>query len=228
MMKKFTNGHADVKGVYFDEENRRHLYTIRQSYADLAKELIAKGKKEEAKAAVLKSDQLIPDTNVPYGIPSRVELHNQASLSLMEAAYECGATDLAKKISKALTKDFDQHMEYFASLGDMTKKQLEDILMNYSQQKFMEQMQQQQGGQPNQQADAYLGANLSKNQSGLSYEMTRVFNLMQYLKRAETENNPAAKDTASKKLDSPLSTLKPSDTNKLKGKPDSPKTTKPK
>jgi len=172
---------------------------------------------------VLKADQLIPDTNVPYGIPSRVELHNQASLSLMEAAYECGATDLAKKISKALTKDFDQHMDYFASLGDMSKKQLEDILMNYSQQKFMEQMQQQQGGQPNQQADAYLGANLSRNQAGLSFEMTRVFNLMQYLKRAETENNPAAKDTLNKKLDSPLSTLKP-DTNKLKGKPDSPKT----
>ena len=51
--------------------------------------LLQKEKKEEAKAAVLKSDQLIPDTNVPYGIPSRVELHNQASLSLMEAAYEC-------------------------------------------------------------------------------------------------------------------------------------------
>jgi hypothetical protein len=80
MMKKFTNGHADVKGVYFDEENRRHLYTIRQSYADVAKGLIAKGRKEEAKAAVLKADQLIPDTNVPYGIPSRVDTQ-QASLS---------------------------------------------------------------------------------------------------------------------------------------------------
>ena len=46
---------------------------------------------------------------------------------------------------------------------------------------------------------------------------------MQYLNRAETENNPAAKDSAGKKLDSPLSTLKPADTNKLTGKPDSPK-----
>jgi hypothetical protein len=45
---------------------------------------------------------------------------------------------------------------------------------------------------------------------------------MQYAKRTETENNPAAKDSAGKKLDSPLSKLKP-DTNKLKGKPDSPK-----
>jgi len=223
LMKKFTNGHADVKGVYFDEENRRHLYTIRQSFADLAKELFAKGKKEEAKAVVLKADQLIPDTNVPYGIPSRVELHNQSSLTLMEAAYECGATELAEKISKALNKDFNQHMEYFASLGDMSKEQLEKILLEYSQKRFYAQMQQQQGGQPTREADAYLAANLTKSQSGLSFEMTRVFNLMQYLKRSDTDNNPALKDTTNKKIDSPLLKLDP-DTNKGKGKPDSPKT----
>jgi hypothetical protein len=213
MMKKFTNGHADVKGVYFDEENRRHLYTIRQSYADLARELLAKGEKDSAKAVVLKSDLLIPDTNVPYGIPSRYEQHNRSSWALMQAAYESGATDLAKKISKELNKDLDQHMEYLASLGDMTKKQLEDILMNYSQQKYMEQIQQQQGGQPNRQADAYLTANLSKNQSGLATDMIQLFNLMQYVKRSEADNNPAAKDSINKKLDSALPSLK-ADSNK--------------
>jgi hypothetical protein len=227
MMKKFANGHADVKGVYFDEENRRHLYTIRQSYADLARELLAKGEKDSAKAVVLKSDQLIPDTNVPYAIPSRYEMHNRASLTLMEAAYQSGATELAKKISNALNKDFNQHMEYIASLGDMTKKQLEDILMNYSQQRYMEQMQQQQGGQPNRQADAYLNANLSRDQSGLASDMLQLFNLMQYVKRTDTDNNQAAKDSASKKLESALQTLK-ADSDKPKGKADSPKTTKPK
>jgi len=225
MMKKFTNGHADVKGVYFDEENRRHLYQMRQSYADLARELLAKGEKDSAKAVVLKSDQLIPDINVPYGIPSRYEMHNRSSYFLMEAAYQSGATDLAKKISKELSKDFDQHMEYLASLGDMTKKQLEDILMNYSQQKYMEQMQEQQGGQSNRQADAYLSANLSGNQSGLATDMIQLFNLMQYVKRTETENNPAAKDSMSKRLDSLLKAA--SDTNKLKAKTDTPKITKP-
>jgi hypothetical protein len=222
MMKKFTSGHANVKGVYFDEENRRHLYTIRQSYADLARELLAKGKKEEAKMVVLKSDSLIPDINVPYGIPSRYEMHNRASLSLMDAANESGATDLAKKISKALSKDLDQHMEYLASLGDMTKKQLEAILMNYNQQKYMEQMQQQQGGQANRQADVYLTNNLSKNQLGLALEMNQVFNFTQYLKRSETDINPAAKDSIKNKIDSLLK-LKP-DSNKLTSKPDSQKT----
>ena len=222
MMTKFSNGHADVKGVYFDEENRRHLYQIRQSYGDLARELLARGKKDSAKAVVLKADQLVPDANVPYGIPSRYEMHNRASLSLMEAAYQSGATDLAKKISASLTKDFDQHMEYFASLGDMTKKQAEDILMNYSQQKYMEQIQQQQGGQQSNQADAYLTGNLSKNQAGLASDILQLFNLMQYLKRSEAQYNPAAKDTLNNKLDSPLLNL--NDTNKSKGKQDSPKT----
>ena len=143
-MMKFYNGHADVKGVYFDEENRRHLYTIRQYFADLARELMTQGKKEEAKAVVLKADSLIPNTNVPYGIPSRNEFHNQSSLSLMDAAYESGATDLANKISKELNNDLNQQMEFYAGLGDMTKKQLEDILTRYTQQKYMEQMQQQQ------------------------------------------------------------------------------------
>jgi hypothetical protein len=112
-------------------------------------------------------------------------------------------------------------MEYLASLGDMTKKQLEDILMNYNQQRYMEQMQQQQGGQAARQADAYLTGNLSKNQLGLAVEMNRVFNLMQYLKRSDTDNNPAAKDSLSKKLDSLLKAN--TDTNKLKQKPDSSK-----
>jgi hypothetical protein len=213
MMTKFSNGHADVKGVYFDEENRRHLYTIRQSFADLAKELLAKGRKEDAKNVVLKADALVPDTNVPYAMPSRYEFHNQASWTLMEAAYEAGASDLAGKINKQLNTDFGQHMEYIASLGDMTRKQLEDILMNYNQRRYMEQMQQQQGGQ----ADAYLTSNLAPNQIGLAFEMNRVFNLMQYVKGSEERYNPktVSNDTLNKKPDSGL--VKPNtDTSKPK------------
>lgn len=198
MMTKFTNGHADVKGVYFDEENRRHLYTIRQYFADLARELMTKGKTDEAKKAVLKADSLVPNINVPYGIPSRNEFHNQSSLSLMEMAYETGATDLANKINKELSNDLGQQMEFYASLGDMTKKQLEDILMRYTQQKYMEQMQQQQQAS---QADAYLTSNLSPNQLGLAMEMTRVSNLTQYMKNRDAKNNPQQnQDSLNKKL----------------------------
>ncbi len=201
MMTKFTNGHADVKGVYFDEENRRHLYTIRQSFGDLARELITKGRLEDAKKVVLKADSLIPNTNVPYGIPSRYEFHNQASYTIMEAAYECGATDLGKKIYAELNRDFSQHMEYFASLGDMTRKQLEDIFMQYNQQNFYERMEVQQGKQPTGRANAYLHSALTPSQFSMAFEINRVFGfLMQYMKPIEEKFvlPPKTNDTANK------------------------------
>ena len=217
MMTKFTNGHADVKGVYFDEENRRHLYTIRQSFGDLAKALIAKGDTTGAKKVVLKADNLIPNINMPYGIPSRLELHNQASYTLMEAAYECGATELGKKIYNELNKDFTQHMEYFASLGDMTPKQLEDILMQYNQQRFYEQMEQQQGKQPSGRANAYLSSAITSKQFSMAFEMNRVFSfVMQLMKPIDEKYNqpPKTNDT----------TNKLPDTGKLKVNPDTSKT----
>ena len=217
MMKKFTGGHANVKGVYFDEENRRHLYTIRQYYGDLANALLAKGKKDSARQAVFKCDSLIPDINVPYAMPSRYEFHNRASKTLMEAAYESGATELAKKINNALNKDINEHLEYIASLGDMTRNQLENILMKYGQDKMMEQFQERQGGQASGNADAHLDANLTSNQKGLTIEMNQLIYLQQEIKGVESKFNPkpaTLNDSLNKKIDSTL----------LKLKPDSPKT----
>ena len=45
-MNKFAFGNANVKSVYFDEENRRHLDTIRSAYTELAIDLLAKGVKK--------------------------------------------------------------------------------------------------------------------------------------------------------------------------------------
>jgi Protein of unknown function (DUF2723) len=217
LMNKFTNGNADKKGVYFDEVNRGQLHSMRQAYAELAGALLQQGRKEEAKQAVLKSDSLIPDVNVPYAMPSRAEFHNAASFSLMNAAYESGATDLAKKINKALTADYDQQMEYYASLGDnMTRTQLETLLMMYYQQRQ----------QPNSRADQVLFNSLSRNQVGLAGEMTRAFEYMQYTKSMEARYNPKPidpKDTLNNKLPDTNKLKTNPDTSKLKARPDSPK-----
>lgn len=205
LMTKFTNGNADKKGVYFDEENRRHLYGIRNAFADVANDLVDKKRLEEAKQVVLKADSLIPDLNIPYAMPSRVEFHNDASYKLMQAAYASGATDLAKKINQQLNKDLNEQIAYYASLGEMTPKQLENILMQYNQQRYMEQMQQKDSRQ----SDAYLSANLSFNQSGLATEMNRTFGIMQYVQGIEERYNPKPKDTTVNKdtnLPKPTST----------------------
>ena len=210
LMTKFTNGHAAAKGVYFDEENRRHLIGIRQSYAELAKDLIAKNRIDDAKKIILKTDSLVPDMNVPYAMPSRYEMHNQATYLLLESAYAAGAKDVAAKISKALNADFDQQMNYYASLGEeMSRKQLEDILMNYKQRRYSAQNNEQAN-----QAEQYYAANLSNNQSGLATEISRTFDFIQYYKQTEAKYQPqpkAAGDSLKPKLGSTI--LKP-DTGK--------------
>jgi hypothetical protein len=116
MMKDFKFGNADKAGVYFDEENRRHLTNIRQAYADVAVELANMGKKDSAKAMLAKVDAGMLQENVPYGLVSRYNMHNQASLMMLEAAYRAGDDAMVKKIGGSLKKDIDQQMAYYASL----------------------------------------------------------------------------------------------------------------
>ena len=211
LMTKFTNGHADIKGVYFDEENRRHLLSIRQSFADLAKDLIAKNRMEDARKVIRKIDSLVPEINVPYGIPSRYELHNQASYILLEAAYGCDEKEVAAKISKSLTTDMNQQMEYYASLGDNTsRKQLEEILMRYNQMRFSSQSNEQRN-----QAEGFFISSLSNNQTGLAAEIARTFDFLQYIKQTESKYLPqpaAVEDSLKPVVDSTAlnpDTLKP-------------------
>jgi hypothetical protein len=52
IMKQFGYGHANNKGVYFDEENRRHLLNIRAVYGEAAGNMADNGKKDEAQKNV--------------------------------------------------------------------------------------------------------------------------------------------------------------------------------
>jgi len=55
LKNKFAFGSANIPGVYFDEENRRHLIGIRQSYAEAANKLAIDG------------DSATPGNNKVYG-----------------------------------------------------------------------------------------------------------------------------------------------------------------
>lgn len=217
-MTKFKNGNADKPGVYFDEENRRHLATpqgVQQVFAELANDLLAKGRKDEAKKVLLKCDSLLPGINIPYGMPSRNETHNYTSYLLMRAAYEADATQLAAKISKQLNKDLDEQANYYAALGKMTKQKLLEVIVKYSNLKEMEQTQNKSF-----QSDQYLSNNLSSSQFSLMPEISSVLSIMDYVKAVEGRFNPKtpANDSLNNKLDT--NKLNKPDTNKLKPKPD--------
>ena len=112
-MNKFAFGNANIRGVYFDEENRRHLQTIRMAYTDLAMDLADKNRKEEAKKVLEKADKMMNQGNFDYGQTSRGNTQNRTSLLFMQACYMAGDTTLAKKVAASVRKDLQQQRLYW-------------------------------------------------------------------------------------------------------------------
>jgi hypothetical protein len=117
LTNKFAFGNADKAGVYFDEENRRHLGGIRSAYAELAIDLAAKNRKEEAKTVLNKADKMMHESNFGYGLTSRGNLHNRNSLLFLEACYLAGDQALIQKVSAAVKKDLQQQVNYYNTLS---------------------------------------------------------------------------------------------------------------
>ncbi len=118
MQNKFQFGNADKKGVYFDEENRRHLNTIRMQYAQVANSLIDHGRKADAKKLLEQCDKNMLQQNFPYGMVSRRQQQNQISGQFLLAALKSGDSVLAKKVANSIRKDLEQQITYFNSLDE--------------------------------------------------------------------------------------------------------------
>lgn len=118
MMNKFVFGNADKPGVYFDEENRRHLNTIRMQFAQVANSLADNTRKDDAKKLLHRCDTMLLEQNFPYGMASRRQQHNQISAQFLLAAYKAEDSGLAKKVSAELRKDLEQQILFFNSLDE--------------------------------------------------------------------------------------------------------------
>lgn len=139
-MNKFGFGNANVKGVYFDEENRRHLNTIRTAYAELAMDLASKGRKQDAQKVLEKVDKMIDQSNFAYGMTSRGNMHNATSLAFLQACYMAEDKALIEKVSASVKKDLQQQIRYYNTLsgekGDNMaeeKRSAESYLQNIQQ-----------------------------------------------------------------------------------------------
>jgi hypothetical protein len=119
LMEKFAYGNAGTPGVYYDEENRRHLNTIKFAHAQIAMSLIAAGRKDSAQKILEHYDQNVLQSNFPYGMTSNQNnLHDYFSFRFLEACYASGDMTLAKKVATSLKKDLEQQMRYYGSLGE--------------------------------------------------------------------------------------------------------------
>lgn len=119
IMEKFAYGNANKQSVYFDEENRRHLNSIRQSHAFLGMSLADAGKVDSARKELRKYDNMVLEENMPYGMTSnRGNFHNRVTMTFLYAAYRSGDMELAKKVNRSVKSDLEQQMKYYRSLGD--------------------------------------------------------------------------------------------------------------
>lgn len=149
LMNKFVFGNADKKGVYFDEENRRHLNSIRAAYAQAAINFAQTGRKEEAKQFLNKCDKMMDPSNMPYGLVSRSQQHNQTSLMFVYGAYLSGDTALAQKAGGALKKDMLQQQAYYGGLSENRRFSLDyEVQRNDNLLKSLLAMEQEFGAKP--------------------------------------------------------------------------------
>ncbi|UAY52954.1 glycosyltransferase family 117 protein [Ferruginibacter albus] len=118
LMKKFAFGNCDKPGVYYDEENRRHLNSIRFTYANIASDLADAGRKDDAKNLLERCDKNMLQENFPYGMVSRFQQQDYFSIQFLEACYKAGDFTLADKVKASVQKDLEQQVAYYSSLGD--------------------------------------------------------------------------------------------------------------
>jgi hypothetical protein len=119
LMNKFKYGGSDKKGVYYDEENRRHMVNIRNAHTILAMNLLAANRKEEALKVLHRCDQIMKEANLPYALASRYgNDHNEKSFYFAVTVFQAGDPVLGKRILELLKKDCQQQMAYYESLSD--------------------------------------------------------------------------------------------------------------
>jgi len=129
MMTNLGYGNAGTPGVYYDEENRRHLNTLRAAHAQLALSLIDEGKKDSARKLLEHFDQNVLETNFPYGMTAnRGNQHDKISMSFLLACYESNDMKLAAKVAASVRKDLEQQMRYYNALGE--SQQNEQLAVN--------------------------------------------------------------------------------------------------
>jgi hypothetical protein len=117
-MTKFDFKNSNKPNVYYDEENRRHLNSLRLNVSQIAQALAAAGKKDSAVQVLRKFDKELNAKNHPYGMTSnRGNQHNYFSYLFLQAAYAAGDTELGKRVGASVVKDLKQQLAYYKSLG---------------------------------------------------------------------------------------------------------------
>jgi len=118
LMAKFRYGSAQEKNVYFDENGRRELLSMRGAFATLGAALASAGKKDSALRVLNYGYKMIDPTTLPYGMTSARNMENFTSMQYAQAYFAAGDTRMATQIANATIKDCRQQLAYYTAQGD--------------------------------------------------------------------------------------------------------------
>jgi hypothetical protein len=199
MTTVFASGNAQTEGVYFDEENRRHVTGIRDAYTDLAMDLIHKNRKEDAIKVLNHCDSLINYKNVRYGQVSRGNQTNRQSLRFAQACLSAGNMKLFEKVIKDLRNDLDQQQNYYASLsnGKMSRAEYDKLMREYVFRYSTARSRQDQLA-----ADAIIENNMNGYQINMTDDMRTSYSLLLQVDELAKENGLLPNNTEANKPDS--------------------------
>lgn len=110
LMNKFKFGGLETPGLYLDETVMRMCYTHRRLFGELAKNLLAEGKREKAVKVVDYVEKHIPAYNVPHDFQS-------GSLEIAKIYALTGQKNQANKILNQLEKKSFEYCDYYLSLN---------------------------------------------------------------------------------------------------------------
>jgi hypothetical protein len=202
VMDKFAYGGADKEGVYYDEENRRHLNSIRLAVSQIAISLAEDGKKDSAKNVLENFDRHVLESNFPYGMTSnRGNQQDAISMNFLQACYLSGDMMLAKKVEASLKKDLQQQMRYYKSLGDD---------LNIADEQFA--------------TAAYMlmqgkgGGNLTDKQSEFAQDIVSTYQMLMRIDQLDKQNNPAQAVPGTEKAQPPIINSPPAQKSDTKSK----------
>lgn len=126
VVNKFRWGNMADERVYLDENNLRMTMNFRNNFARLATALLQEGKKDQAKKAIDRCLEVMPDKTVPY---------NFYCLPLAQVYYELGEKEKAQQIIDRIKDYMNQEYKYYISLPashrktiNMTIKRTEAII----------------------------------------------------------------------------------------------------
>jgi hypothetical protein len=118
LMTRFKFGGAENPDMYFDENGRRILLSIRNAFSVLGQSLASGGRKDSALKVLNYGYTMLNPTTLAYGATSAYNQQDGAALQYAFAYYMAGDPVKGRQIADAVMRDCHQQVDYYNSLSD--------------------------------------------------------------------------------------------------------------